>query len=166
MWRCRKRSGHRILSAVVLSLQHAQQIAEGTVYYVHIHLWVDFHVEWRTFKRSIFTSNVWRDSYGTSPVLYFSCIVLICGSTTTVRSTLDYNKTTSAAEKRDSTTKPNTTPSSNSVNAPPVRLTSTITAKPKVRTTTTRPPKTSTTANYSFNIEVLNEGIDRKGEKK
>ncbi|XP_070993793.1 probable carboxypeptidase X1 isoform X2 [Oncorhynchus clarkii lewisi] len=108
--------------------------------------------------------------------LYFTFVLscLICGSyglvssgngTTTVRS-VDYNATTTVTpiERRDSTTKPSTTQSNKSTNAPAVRLTSTTTSK--VLTTTTRPPKTTTTANYSFNTEDLNEGIDKKVEKR
>ncbi|XP_036825826.1 probable carboxypeptidase X1 isoform X1 [Oncorhynchus mykiss] len=105
--------------------------------------------------------------------LYFTFVLscLICGSyglvssgTTTVRS-VDYNATTvTPIERRDSTTKPSTTQSNKSTNAPAVRLTSTTTSK--VLTTTTRPPKTTTTANYSFNTEDLNEGIDKKVEKR
>uniref|UniRef100_A0A674B470 Carboxypeptidase X, M14 family member 1 n=1 Tax=Salmo trutta TaxID=8032 RepID=A0A674B470_SALTR len=108
--------------------------------------------------------------------LYFTFVLscLICGShglvssgngTTTVRS-VDYIKTTTVTptEKRDSTTKPNTTQSNKSTNAPEVRLTSTTTSK--VLATTTRPPRTTTTANYSFNTEDLNEGIDKKVEKR
>uniref|UniRef100_A0A8C7FHR7 Carboxypeptidase X, M14 family member 1 n=1 Tax=Oncorhynchus kisutch TaxID=8019 RepID=A0A8C7FHR7_ONCKI len=108
--------------------------------------------------------------------LYFTFVLscLICGSyglvssgngTTTVRS-VDYNAATAVTptERRDSTTKPSTTQSSKSINAPAVRLTSTTTSK--VLTTTTRPPKTTTTANYSFNTEDLNEGIDKKVEKR
>ncbi|XP_035600368.1 probable carboxypeptidase X1 [Oncorhynchus keta] len=108
--------------------------------------------------------------------LYFTFVLscLICGScglvssgngTTTVRS-VDYNATTTVTptERRDSTTKPSTTQSNKSPNAPAVRLTSTTTSK--VLTTTTRPPKTTTTANYSFNTEDLNEGIDKKVEKR
>nr|XP_046180252.1 probable carboxypeptidase X1 [Oncorhynchus gorbuscha] len=106
--------------------------------------------------------------------LYFTFVLscLICGScglvssgngTTTVRS-VDYNATTTVTptERRDSTTKPSTTQSNKSPNAPAVRLTSTTTSKVL---TTTRPPKTTTTANYSFNTEDLNEGIDKKVEK-
>lgn len=108
--------------------------------------------------------------------LYFTFVLscLICGShglvssgngTTTVRS-VDYIKTTTVTptEKRDSTTKPNTTQSNKSANAPAVKLTSTTTSK--VLATTTRPPRTTTTANYSFNTEDLNEGIDKKVEKR
>ncbi|XP_064829973.1 probable carboxypeptidase X1 [Oncorhynchus masou masou] len=108
--------------------------------------------------------------------LYFTFVLscLICGSyglvssgngTTTVRS-VDYNATTTVTptERRDSTTKPSTTQSNKSTNAPAVRLTSTTTSK--VLTTTTRPPKTTTAANYSFNTEDLNEGIDKKVEKR
>uniref|UniRef100_A0A4W5NGY8 Carboxypeptidase X, M14 family member 1 n=1 Tax=Hucho hucho TaxID=62062 RepID=A0A4W5NGY8_9TELE len=108
--------------------------------------------------------------------LYFTFVLscLICGSyglvssgngTTTVRS-VDYNKTTTVTltERRDSTTKPNTTQSNKSTNLPAVRLTSTTTSK--LLTTTTRPPKTTTTANYSSNTEDLNEGIDKKVEKR
>uniref|UniRef100_A0A8C8LW85 F5/8 type C domain-containing protein n=1 Tax=Oncorhynchus tshawytscha TaxID=74940 RepID=A0A8C8LW85_ONCTS len=108
--------------------------------------------------------------------LYFTFVLscLICGSyglvssgigITTVRS-VDYNATTTVTptERRDSTTKPSTTQSNKSTNAPAVRLTSTTTSK--VLTTTTRPPKTTTTANYSFNTEDLNEGIDKKVEKR
>ncbi|XP_023848369.1 probable carboxypeptidase X1 isoform X1 [Salvelinus sp. IW2-2015] len=108
--------------------------------------------------------------------LYFTFVLscLICGSyglvssgngTTRVRS-VDYNTTTAVTptERRDSTTKLNTTQSNKSTNAPAVKLTSTTTSK--VLTTTTRPPKTTTTANYSFNTEDLNEGIDKKVEKR
>ncbi|KAM9413311.1 putative carboxypeptidase X1 isoform 1-T1 [Salvelinus alpinus] len=108
--------------------------------------------------------------------LYFTFVLscLICGSyglvssgngTTTVRS-VDYNTTTAVTptERRDSTTKLNTTQSNKTTNAPAVKLTSTTTSK--VLTTTTRPPKTTTTANYSFNTEDLNEGIDKKVEKR
>ncbi|XP_038868052.1 probable carboxypeptidase X1 [Salvelinus namaycush] len=108
--------------------------------------------------------------------LYFTFVLscLICGSyglvssgngTTTVRS-VDYNTTRAVTptERRDSTTKLNTTQSNKSTNAPAVKLTSTTTSK--VLTTTTRPPKTTTTANYSFNTEDLNEGIDKKVEKR
>uniref|UniRef100_A0AAY5L000 F5/8 type C domain-containing protein n=1 Tax=Esox lucius TaxID=8010 RepID=A0AAY5L000_ESOLU len=75
---------------------------------------------------------------------------------------VDYNTTESITptKRRDSATKPNITPSNNSISAPAVRLTSATTEKLR----TTRPPQTST--NYSFNTEDLNEGIDKNVEKR
>ncbi|KAL0974182.1 hypothetical protein UPYG_G00216720 [Umbra pygmaea] len=121
-----------------LRFQFSPGLAEGTIMAQSLHVTI------------VLSFLVWK-SYG-----------VLSSNIGTLSLPVDHNTSTSIAPKNqgDSATKQNITPS----NKPGVnKLISTTTSNVR---STTRSPKSTTTAKYSFNIEDLSEVIDKKVEKR